>query len=359
MPTFDLGRVVGPQGPQGATGPQGPQGVQGAAALINGVNALNIIAGENIELDQSGSTLTVSAPRQYGRNLLDNWYFVGGGSQLGGGQFPINQRGQTSYSNTKSGYGIDRWQDTYNQITVTLENDGLVLTSSIDGSIFTQTIDGNALQPGDICTCSVILDNQLYTITYTLSESEGWYGTLVLGEKYYHQYHIDAQGRYTFCIIKAWNATQQSAKIKAVKLELGDTQTLAHQENGVWVLNEIPDYGEELLKCQRYFCRVNVPTYARVGYGMGENAEALALTIPLPNLMRCTPTMTFSEGDWRIISPDGNTYYVDSMSSSALGESVGLEAQILVYCSMAVPPQFVRLRNLSIYTQYLDFSADL
>jgi len=30
--------------------------------------------------------------------------------------------------------------------------------------------------------------------------------------------------------------------ITAAKLELGDTQTLAHLENGVWVLNEIPNY---------------------------------------------------------------------------------------------------------------------
>lgn len=29
MPTFDLGKVVGPQGPQGVPGDQGPQGVQG------------------------------------------------------------------------------------------------------------------------------------------------------------------------------------------------------------------------------------------------------------------------------------------------------------------------------------------
>ena len=28
------------------------------------------------------------------RNLLDNWYFVGGGSQQGGGSFPVNQRGR-------------------------------------------------------------------------------------------------------------------------------------------------------------------------------------------------------------------------------------------------------------------------
>ena len=39
----------------------------------------------------------------------------------------------------------------------------------------------------------------------------------------------------------------------AAKLELGSQQTLAHQENGAWVLNEIPDYGEQLRRCQRYF----------------------------------------------------------------------------------------------------------
>ncbi len=42
--------------------------------------------------------------------------------------------------------------------------------------------------------------------------------------------------------------------IKAAKLELGSTQTLAHKENGAWVLNEIPDFGEQLRRCQRY-CR--------------------------------------------------------------------------------------------------------
>ena len=41
---------------------------------------------------------------------------------------------------------------------------------------------------------------------------------------------------------------------KAAKLELGSQQTLAHQDaDGNWVLNEIPDYGEQLARCQRYF----------------------------------------------------------------------------------------------------------
>lgn len=65
MPQIDLGQVVGPQGAQGEPGPQGAQGIQGPAgpaATINGVNALIIEAGNNIELSQSGSTTTLSVP---------------------------------------------------------------------------------------------------------------------------------------------------------------------------------------------------------------------------------------------------------------------------------------------------------
>ena len=34
MPTFDLGKVVGPQGPQGVAGPRGEQGTQGPAGTV-------------------------------------------------------------------------------------------------------------------------------------------------------------------------------------------------------------------------------------------------------------------------------------------------------------------------------------
>ena len=50
------------------------------------------------------------------------------------------------------------------------------------------------------------------------------------------------------------NTAGTTFTVKAAKLELGSTQTLAHKENGVWVLNEIPDFGEQLRRCQRY-CR--------------------------------------------------------------------------------------------------------
>lgn len=67
---------TGPQGPQGEageTGPQGPQGIQGEIgpqgetgakgedAKINGVNTINIVAGENVNIEQEDDTLTINA----------------------------------------------------------------------------------------------------------------------------------------------------------------------------------------------------------------------------------------------------------------------------------------------------------
>ena len=58
---------IGPRGQQGepgetgATGPAGPAGPPGADATINGVNTLEIVAGENVTVNQQGGTLTISA----------------------------------------------------------------------------------------------------------------------------------------------------------------------------------------------------------------------------------------------------------------------------------------------------------
>jgi hypothetical protein len=42
-------------------------------------------------------------------------------------------------------------------------------------------------------------------------------------------------------------------ELVAVKLELGSVQTLAHQDvDGNWVLNEIPNYAEQLAICSQY-----------------------------------------------------------------------------------------------------------
>ena len=67
---FDSGELIGPKGdtgeqgpagPKGDTGEQGPAGTNGANATINGQNAINLVAGENIDIAQDGSNVTISS----------------------------------------------------------------------------------------------------------------------------------------------------------------------------------------------------------------------------------------------------------------------------------------------------------
>ena len=58
---FDAGELTGPQGPQGNPGADGEQGPAGANATINGQNAINLVAGENIDIAQDGSNVTISS----------------------------------------------------------------------------------------------------------------------------------------------------------------------------------------------------------------------------------------------------------------------------------------------------------
>ena len=76
--------------------------------------------------------------------------------------------------------------------------------------------------------------------------------------------------------------------IEAVKLELGDTQTLAHQENGKWVLNEMPNYAEELAKCQRYCYRMEQQYRVR---SVEILADYIRFVVPLPVTLRKTPAL--------------------------------------------------------------------
>ena len=58
--------------------------------------------------------------------------------------------------------------------------------------------------------------------------------------------------------------------IKAMKLELGPVQTLAHKEGDTWVLNDPPpNKALELAKCQKYQQELVVPntTYSFIAVG--------------------------------------------------------------------------------------------
>lgn len=215
-------------------------------------------------------------------NLLDNWYFVGGGSQQGGGQFPINQRGQTSYTGT--GYKIDRWVELAGgtlEITAAGVNFGKVI-SSYNYNLTRQTIEADmSAYVGMNFTVSFLTPTGFYTKTGALSTSHVYADD---GANYIRFSYDTPTKRIGVDIVSVSSFT-----VLAVKLELGDTQTLAHQENGVWVLNELPNYQQELAKCQRYFYKTGASFKIRIAQYDG-TGKHVWFGLPLPVVMRTTPT---------------------------------------------------------------------
>jgi hypothetical protein len=127
----------------------------------------------------------------------------------------------------------------------------------------------------------------------------------------------------------------EGINIKAIKLELGSEQTLAHQENGQWVLNEIPDYGQELAKCQRYLIK-----YPFAGDFTTDNTGRLSAIFCLPVTLAANPSsITFSDficydGAWK--NPTINTIRQSSTMmfgfvAQGTDESI-LNASTAVYC---------------------------
>ena len=174
-------------------------------------------------------------------NLLDNWCFVN----------PVNQRGQTTY--TGLAYSIDRWRVNYNT-TLTVSNGFVTLAGN-----WNAWEEREKVLPTQVITLSALVRNrkgtdafsifyrnpsggELTVATYSGNDSE-W--VLVSGTVY----TSDCKG-FGFGFS---GAADNFIEILAAKLELGSHQTLAHEENGEWVLNEIPDYGEQLRSCQRYY----------------------------------------------------------------------------------------------------------
>lgn len=248
-----------------------------------------------VSAEDGAETVAAALNNKPNRNLLDNWYFVGGGMT---GKFPVNQRGLTSYGPTTANYNsIDRWL--VNSGTMSPETDGLNLTG-----------------PGIIIQRFENLD---------LSDGEYVFSCLTAGGCFSAPLtdHYVACGPFkvtrdtsTDNLYVSFQSTT-SVKLKAMKLERGTTQTLAHQdEDGNWVLNEIPDYGEELAKCQRYL----IPMDANSCWGFAESNTSAYLYLPLPVSMRTTPV--FQGNLPPTLWPGGNSVTSISVFSPSAIESM-------------------------------------
>lgn len=198
-----------------------------------------------------------------GINLLRNWYFVGGGSQQGGRQFPINERGLTSYSGAV--YGIDGWRGTNPNNISTLTSNGYQLSGLNGANVWEQQDVNNSDIFGKKMTVTALMANGvLVTATGELPVAAVSVNTGFAAQYIGVYKRPDGRGFGQLA-----NTTGSPITFAAVKLELGDTQTLAHQENGVWVLNDpAPDFEEELIKCQTSHAD-RYDTYANKSFATG------------------------------------------------------------------------------------------
>lgn len=212
-------------------------------------------------------------------NLLHNWYF----------QDPINQRGQSEYKQTSydTTYFIDRWACTY-PTTITLDKIGLKFSGT---SYIQQRIEENLL--GKTVTFSVLTgDNVLHSVTATipLTQLSSEVSLVAQSSSGVAQIFLAKADRAYTTFYQIF--VPEASTIVAAKLELGDKQTLAHQDaDGKWVLNDPPpNKAVELLKCQRYYL-LEFPVLARCS---NPTAKIFISGTAWPVRMRANPTFNLS-----------------------------------------------------------------
>lgn len=226
----------GEKGDKGDTGDKGEKGDTGAAAPV-------YAAGDNIRI--SGGVISTQA-FPCAPNLLRNWYF---------GR-PVNQRGVSGTIST-AGYFLDGWKLVSGSVTI-----------GADGI----TLNGTMAQ--------VLEDAPAGTVTATVLTEEG---VVPVG--------YDST-------TKTFTVTAAGTKLIAAKLELGDVQTLAHLYGGAWVLNQLPDYGAELARCQRYL----MPLVSDLVQAVIVGPDTIFFFVPLPVTMRATPTIAVDNFKVRSVS---------------------------------------------------------
>lgn len=215
-------------------------------------------------------------------NLLDNAYFVGGGSQLGDGIFPINQRGQTSYNGGITVF--DRWTVDGGDFTATLESGGVRVTSTTPYAGLSQILPAYKLQNGETYTYSIVVDGVLHTVTF-VANSDGNWANIYYGEDWYVPYQF-INGKWTFKIINTLTSNGMNHLISKAKIEKGTVSTLA---------NDVPpDFGEELRKCQRYLWIKTFSGNTQLGSGVALTADQAVVSVITPVPMRTVQNITFT-----------------------------------------------------------------
>lgn len=208
-------------------------------------------------------------------NLLDNWYFGN----------PVNQRGQTSYTGARYG-GIDRFTFDGQGGTMTVGDGFVSFQKTGEYTSPIQFFENIRVPANQNVTISSIVNDNLFFATGTLESGI----TAVCPGGRFESYRLDSRSVFRFVFTDSG-----VYRVKAVKLELGFKQTLAHKVGDKCVLNEIPKFGDQLAECQRYYYRAHYIQYQTINMAYEDTAYSFIM-LPLPVAMRINnPVLTQSK----------------------------------------------------------------
>ena len=224
--------------------------------------------------------LTPIAQAVSNRNLLDNPWFT------------VNQRGTSSFSS--GGYPADRWGAS--RVSGNYTNNGISFafdeSSSTFGYIW-QRIEDTSKLAGKVVTFSVLVEGEIHSLTGIFPAKGGTalntsfsVGADNMGMT------VEFNSYMTYAWVTIRNFTTNSHTVKAAKLELGSVSTLAQ--------DTAPNYATELLKCQRYFVRLE----GSIGTGYFKNTTECSCLCPIPVPMRANPSLTMN-GNIGVGTEDG------------------------------------------------------
>lgn len=263
-------------------------------------------------------------------NLLDNWYF---------GR-PVNQRGQVEY--TENGYIIDRWKSGVKKAIVA--NKYITLQSN---GTYSQIFQPFELQlAGKVVTMSALINthsgHNVGMLLYDYANDKSYSPDFIVATTANQWMVVSTSFRVADNAPDKLNlifypdrteAGDQTVDILAAKLELGSAQTLAHKEGDRWILNEIPDYGEQLRRCTYYAEKVESKDTPAITNSTFVPSGATSAVFILPYARKRTvPAINFNDvSNYRIIarSISGGTtaFFVTAISLLDIGRT---KAAILV-----------------------------
>ena len=337
---------------------------------VNGQNGVVELDGTNLYEDDNASPLvTIKSsldskysatnpppyPAKSNRNLLDNPFFT------------VNQRGASSYSGLI--YGVDRFKNGNANTLQTVNSDNTITLTKVStgNMMLIQYMEDNFAQ--SLAGKTVCLSINVASTSGLATNFRLRYGDATdtyLGQLLYSGLTTGINSitgtvpattkKIRLEIFESTNTdSTASITIESIKLELGNISTLAN--------DTVPNYAEELAKCQRFFCRLKQQSWPYGAYGLGYGAVAgtgarFFLSIPT---MRKNPTISFSGtiNAW-LIDPVNGT--VASVATATNMSCVGNEGHNMylnvTFASGIVLGGIYMLRAINS-ASHIDLNADL